>query len=86
MLKRIPKTVRYVGYLITVEQISQEVMNDLCDEPGTPGLWLARYEEEKFTVYLTKGRTDLEKWRTFWHEMDHAYTDISEHDKMQRGI
>jgi len=86
MLKRIPKTIRYMGYPIAVEQISQEVMDDLCDEPGVPGLWRANYKEAKFTIYLVKDPDVMEMWDTLWHEMGHAYLDVGKHDLVERDI
>ncbi len=84
MLKRIPKTTKLLGWHIVIEVVSQAIIDDLCDEKGAPGLWHAMYKDNKFTVYLAKEPPIKEQWKTLWHEMDHAFNDLRDHDEKER--
>ena len=84
MLKRIPKKTKLLGWTITIEEVSQSVIDDLSDEPGSPGLFHAKYSDAKFTIYLAKEPSPAVKWETLWHEMGHAHLDIWSHDNAER--
>ncbi len=80
MLKRIPKKTKLLGYTIHIEEISQAAMDEMCDTKGNDGLWAQSYMEGRFKIYLCKESSVENKWYTLWHEMGHAWLDISAAD------
>jgi len=86
MLKKIPKIVKYLGYTIRVEEISQGAMDEVASTQGLSGLWADDRENGNYAIYLVKELSAEAKWNTFWHEMGHAYMDISDHDMMGRRM
>ena len=80
MLKKLPKKTKLLGYTIVIEEISQEAMDQMCDHPANEGLWVSNPSEGFFRIYLTKEPSIETRWSTLWHEMGHAWLDISAHD------
>ena len=80
MLKRIPKKTKLLGYTIVIEEISQAAMDEMCDTPDNEGLWSQSYMEGRFKIYLCKEPSIETKWATLWHELGHAWLDISAAD------
>ena len=82
-LKKIPKKTKLLGYTIVIEEVSQEAMDQMYDQPersGNEGLWVCNTHDEIFRIYLTKELSLETKWSVLWHEMGHAWLDISTHD------
>ncbi len=89
-LKRLPRRVKLGPYVVDVVLASQATLREVMDD-DEQGLYNGCWEhlddgKPDGRIYVLETLSVLEKWRTFWHEMHHAVTDLEGWDLTLRQV
>lgn len=87
MRRIIPRTMEVLGYTILIEKASTAAIKEETGE-NHEGFWLSMLDgQSKFAgrLMIDKGLSRYRQWKTLWHELEHALTDISDWDLEKRA-
>lgn len=75
--KRIPKSIRLLGYCIRIRQVTPGELKKIGkDDRPLDGLWV----DEECTIYIDKNMPIYQKRNILFHELIHSLVDLKERD------